>query len=140
MNKLQLASQLNKALKFFATTLDDEKALEVSEVFDMWESGTDYKADDIIRYGVNGVGDSQLYRVLQAHTSQDDWKPDETPSLYKAMGIAPSGYPEWSQPVGAADAYNKLDIVSYEGTLYISDIDANVWSPTTYGWSVYEEE
>ena len=35
----------------------------------------------------------------------------------------------------------KDDIVSYEGVLYISLIDNNVWSPTAYpdAWSEYLE-
>lgn len=42
---------------------------------------------------------------------------------------------DWVQPTGAQDAYQKGDKVTYEGKHYISDIDNNVWSPTTYGWS-----
>ena len=44
--------------------------------------------------------------------------------------------PEWVQPTGATDAYNKGDRVSYNGKVYESVIDGNVWSPTDYpqGW------
>ena len=47
------------------------------------------------------------------------------------------GYPEWVQPLGSSDAYNTGDIVSYDGKLYQSTIDANVWSPDAYqaGWT-----
>lgn len=88
---------------------------------------------------MNEVGDPQLYLCLQAHTSQADWTPDSAVSLFKAVGITEEGYPEWTQPVGASDAYMKDDIVSFEGTLYISLIDNNVWSPTAYpaGWKEY---
>ena len=51
------------------------------------------------------VGDPQLYKVAQAHTSQADWTPDQTPALYTAIGLDESGYPVWSQPTGAHDAY-----------------------------------
>ena len=90
-------------------------------------------------YGVNSVGDPQLYQVLQDHTSSAEWTPDTAVSLYKAIGVTEDGYPEWVQPLGATDAYNKGDIVSYNGTLYISLIDANTWSPEAYpaGWEVY---
>ncbi len=45
-------------------------------------------------------------------------------------------YPEWVQPTGAHDAYNTGDIVNYNGTLYKSVIDGNVWAPDAYpqGW------
>ena len=90
-------------------------------------------------YGEDDNGDPQLYVCLQAHTSQADWTPDAASSLFKAVGITEEGYPEWVQPVGASDAYMKDDIVSYEGVLYISLIDNNVWSPVAYpaGWAVY---
>ena len=88
---------------------------------------------------MNEVGDPQLYVCLQAHTSQEDWTPDSATGLFKAVGITEEGYPEWSQPVGTSDAYMTGDIVSYEGVLYISTIDNNVWSPVAYpaGWEVY---
>ena len=41
-------------------------------------------------------------------------------------------YPEWVQPTGAHDAYNTGDIVNYNGTLYKSVIDGNVWAPDAY--------
>ena len=46
------------------------------------------------------------------------------------------GYPKWSRPTGAHDAYNTGDIVDYNGTLYKSLIEGNVWSPEEYpaGW------
>lgn len=47
-----------------------------------------------------------------------------------------AGAPEWVQPTGATDAYNKGDTVTFEGQEYVSLIDGNVWSPTAYpqGW------
>jgi hypothetical protein len=57
------------------------------------------------------------------------------------VGLDDSGHPVWSQPTGAHDAYNKGDIVNYNGTLYASLIDGNSYSPEAYpeGWSVYTE-
>ena len=102
----------------------------------MIEIGKKYKAKDVFSYGVNGVEDPQLYQVLQEHTSSETWPPDISPSLYKAIGVTEEGYPEWAQPLGASDAYNTGDIVSYKGTLYKSTVDANVWEPGVYGWEV----
>jgi hypothetical protein len=44
--------------------------------------------------------------------------------------------PEWVQPTGAHDAYQKGDRVTFQGSVYESLIDANVWSPSAYpaGW------
>ena len=140
MNRLQAAEQLRKALQIFVATLTEEQALEVATVYPAWTAGTAYAVGDIISYGTNSVGDPQLYKVVQAHTSQAQWTPDAVPSLYDAFCLDESGYPLWAQPSGAHDAYNTGDIVNYNGTLYQSTIDGNVWSPDVYpqGWTAYE--
>ena len=139
MDRLQAAEQFRKALQMYAQTLTDEQAMEIATVYPDYEVGRAYKADELLTYGVNDVGDPQLYRVVQAHTSQEDWAPDATPALYTPIGLTEEGYPVWSQPTGAHDAYNAGDIVDYNGTLYKSTIDGNVYSPEEYpqGWEVY---
>lgn len=141
MNKLQAAEQFRRALQLFAASLSDEQALEVATVYDAWQEGKAYTAGEFFTYGTNAVGDPQLYKVAQDHVSQLDWLPDLTPSLYTPIGLDDSGYAVWSQPTGAHDAYNTGDVVNYNGTLYQSTIDGNVYSPDAYpaGWVVYEE-
>lgn len=141
INRMQAAQQLRKAVQLFAAGLSDEQAMEVAAVFDGWETGKAYAVGDFLSCGVNGVGDPQLYKVVQAHISQADWPPAETAALYAPIGMDARGYPVWSQPAGAHDAYEKGDIVSFEGTLYRSVTDANVYSPGLYpdGWEVYSE-
>lgn len=141
MNRLQAAEQLRRALQMFTATLTEEQALEIATVYPVWEANHVYQVGDIISYGTNSAGDPQLYKVVQAHTSQDNWRPGAgTESLYDAFGLDDGGYPIWSQPSGAHDAYNTGDIVNYNGTLYQSTINGNVWSPDVYpaGWTVYE--
>ena len=141
MNRMQAAEQLRKALQMFAVSLPDEKALEVAAVYDPWVVCKSYTVGEFLTYGVNGVGDPQLYKCISAHISQADWTPDKAVSLFDAIGLDDSGYPVWSQPTGAHDAYNKGDIVNYNGVLYESLIDGNVYSPDAYptGWAVYSE-
>lgn len=140
MNKLQAAEQLRKAIQMFAATLTDEQALQIACVYDVYQVNKSYKVDDLFTYGTNSVGDPQLYKVVQAHTSQADWTPDTTPALYTPIGLDDSGYDIWSKPTGAHDAYNIGDIVNYNGTLYKSKINGNVWSPDEYpaGWELFE--
>lgn len=120
----------------FAATLTGEQAMEVVAVFDPWQAGKSYAVDNYVTYGLNGVGDPQLYKVAQNHTSQSDWTPDTVPALYTPVGLDESGYPVWSQPTGAHDAYNNGDIVNYNGTLYQSTMDGNTYAPDVYpaGW------
>lgn len=145
MNQVQKALEFRKALQFFLATMDADTQLadimEVATVFPKYVVGKAYKVKEIFAYGENGVGDPQLYQVLQAHTSTAEWTPDTAVSLYKKVGVTEDGYPEWVQPLGASDAYNTGDVVSHNGVLYKSIIDGNVWSPDSYpqGWEVYVE-
>lgn len=139
MNRLLAAEQLRRALQVFAATLSEEQALEIASVYPAWTAQTYYKTGDIISHGTNPVGDPQLYKVAQDHMSQDIYPPGEgTESLYTAFGLDESGYPVWAQPSGAHDAYNTGDVVNYNGTLYRSKIDGNVWAPDVYP-SAWEE-
>lgn len=141
-NKIQMALEMRKALQMFLSTLDPDTnaqdMMEVASVFPKYEIGKAYKIKEVFAYGENGVGDPQLYQVLQEHTSSEEWAPNTATSLYKAIGVTEEGYPEWVQPLGATDAYNAGDIVSYNGLLYKSTIDNNVWSPDAYpaGWEI----
>ena len=139
MNKLQFAEQFRKALQMFAQSLSDDEAMEVATVFPEWKINTAYKVNEMATYGENEVGDPQLYRCVQAHTSQSGWTPDVAVSLWVAIGLAPDLIPIWSQPTGAHDAYNIGDRVHYptkDDPVYESLIDGNIYSPEVYpqGW------
>lgn len=140
MNKLQMMEQFRKAVQMFAASLDAEQAMEIATIYEPWKSGKAYTVGKYLTYGENATGDPQLYKVVQAHTSQADWLPADTPALYEPIGLNSAGYPVWSRPSGAHDAYNSGDIVDYNGTLYKSLIDGNIYSPEEYaaGWEVYE--
>lgn len=142
MTMAQRAEQFRYAIQLYARTLDEEKVLMIATVFDQWKpNGHPYEVGEYCAYGEDENGDPILYACLQAHTSQPDWTPDVSAGLFKVVGFTEEGYPEWMQPVGASDAYMKDDIVSFEGVLYISLIDNNVWSPVAYpaGWDEYVE-
>lgn len=138
-NRLQRAEQFRRLLQLFAASLEQEKALEISTVFPAYQAGRSYAAGDYLTCGVNSVGDPQLYRVVQAHTSAAEWPPASTPTLYEPLGLDSQGYPLWQQPSGAHDAYQKCDVVNDNGTLYRSLADGNVWAPDAYTdlWEVY---
>lgn len=137
-NKVQKAEQLRKTLQMFAQSLDDDRAMEVATVFPVYKVNYAYKTGEMFAWGENTVGDPQLYRVAQDHTSSEVWLPSTTPALYTPIGLTDSGYPIWSQPTGAHDAYNTGDIVDYNGILYKSLIDGNTYSPEAYptGWEI----
>ena len=98
-----------------------------------WEEGVVFTVGDVIEF--KGI----WYRVLQSHTSQKFWQPDMVPALFVETS-PPTEIPEWKQPTGEHDAYNIGDQVMFNGKVYESVINANVWSPTVYaaGWKLIE--
>lgn len=141
MNIIEQAQVIREAMDFAGASLTEEMALVCVHLYRPWAVGVAYKVDEYLTYGTNEVGDPQLYRVVQAHTSQADWTPDSVPALFTPIGLTEEGYPVWAQPTGAHDAYNIGDVVDYNGVLYESLINGNVYSPEAYpaGWKVYSE-
>lgn len=138
MNKIFLAQQMNRFVQMSvqSANLTDEKAMEVADLYPEWAAMKAYPENEIVKYGVNADGETQLYKVIQAHTSQADWTPDAAASLYKKIGFTDEGVSIWTQPLGATDAYMKGDVVSFENQLWKSTVDNNVWQPGVYGWEV----
>lgn len=133
MDKRQQMEQFRRAFMMFTTGLSDDDAMEVATIFEPWKVGKVYKENTYVTHGVNEVGDPQLYKVNagKTHTSQADWTPDVTPSLFTPIGLDEEGHTVWSAPTGAHDAYAKGDIVNYNGILYESQIDGNTTVPGT---------
>ena len=135
MDKVYKAKQLRRALQMFLESLTDEsKMMEVADIYPKYKVNIAYKIGDVFSFGTNVDGETQLYQVLQAHTSAEQWKPNEATSLYKAIGIESDGTRVWTQPVGATDAYALNDVVTHKGKRWKSIVNANVWEPGVYGW------
>jgi len=133
MNAIRVASQVSMGDKIKAGELSDDKLIQIVEIFPSWDIGINYKIEDLISFK------GRLYEVLQAHTSQADWPPDTTASLF--VEKTPEGViAEWQRPTGAHDAYNTGDQVIYEDEIYESLIDGNAHSPSEYpaGWELQE--
>ena len=128
---------LNKIGKIVANQVtDDVVALSIQEFYDIWAVDVLYSVGRYITHK------DILYKVLTEHTSQTDWTPDASPSLFAKVLIDPTGetIPEWVQP-DSTNAYMIGDKVMYEGVVYESTIDNNIWSPADYpaGWKLIEE-
>ena len=122
---------IKKALSSETTELSDEDALDIAALYPTWAS----KIGEAVSVGERLWYDGKLWKVIQAHTVQVDWTPDTAVSLYVEVSIVE--WPEWVQPTGAQDAYQRGDKVTFEGQHYVSLIDNNVYSPAVYpaGWN-----
>lgn len=78
-----------------------------------------------------GVTVLQAWRALapEGVAVPDDPEPEPLPTA-----------PDWVAPTGAHDAYNAGDLVTFQGKVYRSRINANTWSPAAYpqGWEEYQ--
>jgi len=108
--------------------LDDVTIAEHAVLFAEWAAGAAYAARDIVRH------DGQVYRCVQAHANQSGWSPEKTPALWARIGDPGEEWPEWSQPLGAHDAYGLGDKVTHGGKRWVSTAAGNVWAPGVYGW------
>lgn len=117
-------------------SVSDEAAILIPDVFPAWSgAGVAYKTGDRVMY--NGT----MYKVLQDHTSQEGWTPEAAPSLFAKVLTSTTGEPlPWEQP-GSTNPYMAGDRVTYNGKVYESTIDNNVWAPDAYpaGWKEITE-
>lgn len=112
--------------------LTDEQAETMPQLYPEWQVGIEYAIGKRVRY------EDKLYRCVQAHTSQEGWEPPNVPALW-VRTAAEGEIPDWVQPTGAQDAYNKGDKVRYEGKVWVSTMDANTYAPGVYGWDEVAE-
>ncbi len=115
--------------KIIAGELTDTETQAITGLFDHWIPGAPVVVNDL------RTSNGKLYKCAQAHTTQSDWRPENTPALWVKVE-APGVIANWVQPTGAHDAYKTGDKVVFNGHIWQSKIDANVWSPTGYpaGW------
>lgn len=77
----------------------------------------------------------QVYKLWQAHdaTQQGDWTPDKAVSLW---GICHTKDPKLAKlfvtPSGTRGMYMKDDCCKYDGKIYRSKVDNNVYNPKDY--------
>lgn len=123
------ARRIRAEMESHASTLPDETALEVPEMFPMWIPKA-YETGDRVRYG------GTLYKCVQAHPQNDTYTPDVAVSLWAEV-LIPSGIPEWAQPE-STNPYMIGDHVMYEGHEWVCTIDYNVFAPGVAGWEMVE--
>lgn len=78
-------------------SVDDATAVRMTAFYPEWEKDKQYT----VGYKVQYLG--KLYKVVQAHTSQETWTPDITASLYERIDEVHDG--------------TKYDPIPYEGNM-----------------------
>lgn len=95
INTMLIKAQIN------TLTVDDQTALRMIDYYPAWETGKDYP----VGYKVTYQGD--LYKVIQAHTSQETWAPGTaTAALYTRIDETHDG--------------SKYDPIPYSGNMALT--------------------
>lgn len=122
-----------------AQSLTDDQAITVKAIYPEYDpNGVQYPKDFKVTYS------DELHKCLQAHTSQEDWNPENSPSLWAKVlaGQEGTGIGEWEQP-DSTNPYMTGDQVTHNGKTWESLVDNNVWEPGAQGtealWQQIEE-
>lgn len=92
---LAQAQAIRDAMGKVTATLTDEQAIEVKELYPLWDGssvpvydGTDEKHPQT---RVRGRTSSLLYKCRKSHTTQADWPPENTPALWAVISEGHAG-------------------------------------------------
>lgn len=73
------------AQKVNTLAVDDKTALRMRHLYPEWTAGSEYTVGLKVQMG------GKLWRVIQAHTSQDGWEPENVPALWEQINETHSG-------------------------------------------------
>lgn len=72
----QQARKYRAIIEQGAQSLTDAEALAVKTLYPKWAAGQSYTVGYKLLYG------GEVYKVIQAHTSQASWTPDAAPAMF----------------------------------------------------------
>ncbi len=112
--------------------IDDITISEHAEIFIKWDDNFRTEKRGIIVQAPDGKLYSNIHPVMD---SAQNVNPIGHPEMWRVRGNPEAEWPDWSQPLGAHDAYSKDDKVNHNGKRWVSNfVGANVWEPGVYGW------
>lgn len=111
------AAMVRSVVEAGAATLPDGDAAKMPSLSKMWVVGEAVNVDDRRFYAPTQL----LYKCRQAHTTQADWPPDQTPAMWAVVDVDHAGTLE--DPIPAAKGmdyvYGKYYLDPEDGKTYI---------------------
>ena len=97
-----------------AALLDDNDAANAVALFPTWTIGISVTVGERYQYA------DRLYKVVQAHTTQEDWTPDATPAMWAVIDKTHAGTIEDPIPAsrGMEYEYGKYYLDGEDGKTY----------------------
>ena len=112
--KRERAYKIVNAIKSLRDTLTDEVALNYIVLYPDWTIGKELSVGERIEY--NG----KLYKVVQAHTTQEFWTPDLTPALFEPIDVVNEG--TLANPIIAATS-----MTYFKDKYYLDETDGKIY-------------
>ena len=123
---------IKKMLSTDADELSDEEALEVAALYLTWHSQIGRQ----VAAGTRLWDDGKLWKVIQHHTVQEDWRPADTPALFVEVSI--EEWPEIPEVIPSTAPWMSGQKGTWKGQHYICNMDNCVWNPDQYpqAWDI----
>lgn len=98
------------------------------------------RGSQVSQYDLKTEVEKLWYAVKELQKLHEEPDTEEDTEEGEEEGTEEVVYPEFVQPTGAHDAYMTGDTVTYNGKIYTSKMDYNVYSPDVYptGWKEIE--
>ena len=97
--------------------VDDQTAYRMREFYPEWKSGMTLTVGHKLQYG------GKLYRVIQAHTSQEGWEPENVPALWEEICETHDGSRYDPIPYEGSMALENGKYYSQDGVVYLCSRD-----------------
>lgn len=125
MNSIEAHNQIKTILN----KSTDQVRSEAIGLHERWLVNVEYRTGDVRQFA------DKLYRCNLNHTSQESWKPDVSPSLWTQI-MYRDGIRIIPDVIEATQPFTKDERGWWKDDLYVSLIDANVYTPEQYpaGW------
>lgn len=111
------AMRYRQIIETAVQSLPDSEALEAVTLYPDWAAGQDYPVGFKVQRG------GALYKVLQTHTSQDGWEPENAPSLWTEICETHAGTMDDPIPYNGNMALEAGKYYSQSGEVYLCTRD-----------------
>lgn len=111
--KLSEAIRYRGVIEQATQSLDDNTALTVVNLHPAWAENVAYTVGHKVQY--NG----KLWRVLQAHTSQTGWEPENVPALFEQINETHTGTQDDPIPYSGNMALEQGKYYTQDGVVYL---------------------
>lgn len=117
-------------------SVDDNTALRMTEFYPEWAAGVAYSVGYKVQHG------GKLWRVVQAHTSQDGWEPENVPALWEELCETHDGSRYDPIPYHGNMALENGKYYIQDGVVYLCSRDTvnPVYNPLRELVGIYVEE